>query len=553
MQPTAEQLAAAPAPPPSLRREYTKVPDSLPPVVAQTAREVTKGARERLRAGGEAPGLVRRQTAASRYDTEVRVRHGRRRRSPASCSRRRASASTSRSRWRRWPGRWAFRPGSRWASRRAPRRPTARCRWACATRTPGRSCTSRAWAGPASSRPRTGASTPDVHPCRRHAVRRSARAPRPARADASTAPSAAPSASESCPPQAGELGDCGERVRGGRGGVRTTTGARWGLRLLGWTLLTVGALLALAIPLLPMLWRLRVRAVRLGSRRAHAGGRRRPRTLAAWQEVTDTAWDHGILPDESQTPRKAAARIVRLGRAGRRRRRTRCTGWRRRWSRCSTRRVPQTRGGPRPDDAHRIGAGLQAHAGPPDAAAGAAAAAFDRPGGLGPLGPLGGRQGRAAGPSPDATAALATPLAGPEHLGAPHRLPRAGFARRRQTCAGGRAVQGPDACRGRTRRDRPCAGGRPRAGNQACAGGGRVRGTGAYRCTDPADGRGARGPGPAFGRVRRATAPWAVTLRPCSAVAVGSAVRRAQWPPCSSRRRCHRSSIRSIIDRRCRV
>ncbi|MCZ9337880.1 DUF4129 domain-containing protein, partial [Streptomyces sp. TRM76130] len=33
-----------------------------------------------------------------------------------------------------------------------------------------------------------------------------------------------------------------------------------------------------------------------------------------WQELTDTAWDYGIAPDESQTPRKAAARLVRLGR-----------------------------------------------------------------------------------------------------------------------------------------------------------------------------------------------------------------------------------------------
>ncbi len=35
--------------------------------------------------------------------------------------------------------------------------------------------------------------------------------------------------------------------------------------------------------------------------------------LSAWQELTDTAWDFGISPEESQTPRKAAARIVRLG------------------------------------------------------------------------------------------------------------------------------------------------------------------------------------------------------------------------------------------------
>jgi hypothetical protein len=37
------------------------------------------------------------------------------------------------------------------------------------------------------------------------------------------------------------------------------------------------------------------------------------RTLAVWQEVTDSAWDVGVLPDESLTPRKTAARIVRLG------------------------------------------------------------------------------------------------------------------------------------------------------------------------------------------------------------------------------------------------
>lgn len=38
------------------------------------------------------------------------------------------------------------------------------------------------------------------------------------------------------------------------------------------------------------------------------------RTLAAWREISDEAWDHGFAPDESLTPRKAAARIVRLGR-----------------------------------------------------------------------------------------------------------------------------------------------------------------------------------------------------------------------------------------------
>lgn len=34
--------------------------------------------------------------------------------------------------------------------------------------------------------------------------------------------------------------------------------------------------------------------------------------LAAWQELTDTAWDHGIPPDEALTPRRAAVRLVEL-------------------------------------------------------------------------------------------------------------------------------------------------------------------------------------------------------------------------------------------------
>jgi hypothetical protein len=75
---------------------------------------------------------------------------------------------------------------------------------------------------------------------------------------------------------------------------------------------SLAALAVVVVPLLPVVWRIRARARRLGS-----GGRTpedaAARTLAAWQEITDTAWDHGIPPDESQTPRKTAARIVRLG------------------------------------------------------------------------------------------------------------------------------------------------------------------------------------------------------------------------------------------------
>ncbi|MEU0083905.1 DUF3488 and transglutaminase-like domain-containing protein [Streptomyces sp. NPDC006274] len=58
-------------------------------------------------------------------------------------------------------------------------------------------------------------------------------------------------------------------------------------------------------------------AVSLGAQGSATAGRTAVadpgRTLAVWQEVTDTAWDVGVLPDESLTPRKTAARIVRLG------------------------------------------------------------------------------------------------------------------------------------------------------------------------------------------------------------------------------------------------
>jgi hypothetical protein len=62
------------------------------------------------------------------------------------------------------------------------------------------------------------------------------------------------------------------------------------------------------LPAGPLLWRLRTRSGRL------AGPHDDPTaaTLAAWRELLDTAWDFGILPDESLTPRKAAERIIRI-------------------------------------------------------------------------------------------------------------------------------------------------------------------------------------------------------------------------------------------------
>ncbi|MEE1755077.1 transglutaminase TgpA family protein [Streptomyces sp. SP18CS02] len=126
-------------------------------------------------------------------------------------------------------------------------------------------------------------------------------------ASASGTPSAAPSAEESCTPQARRLGECGDLVPQG---AEPPADSGPPLRTILLSTLAVAAVLAL--PFLPMLWRVRVRARRLG-----AAGRTDAdvpvRTLAVWEEIIDTAWDHGIVPEESRTPRQTAERIIRAG------------------------------------------------------------------------------------------------------------------------------------------------------------------------------------------------------------------------------------------------
>lgn len=126
--------------------------------------------------------------------------------------------------------------------------------------------------------------------------------------NASVAPSDSASASQTCTAVQRRLdGGCASESAQAATGQNGDSG--WWSPALGWTL---AALVVLALLLLPMLWRLRIRAVRLG---AHGRGDADAtvHALSAWQELTDTAWDFGISPEESQTPRKAAARIVRLG------------------------------------------------------------------------------------------------------------------------------------------------------------------------------------------------------------------------------------------------
>ena len=126
----------------------------------------------------------------------------------------------------------------------------------------------------------------------------------------STEPTPSPSESDDCTSEEKRLDpQCGQAAptpgNGGSDGgssVGTIAGV------------TALALLVLGLPMLPMLWRQRTRARRLGGRGGPSPGTDPGgAVLAAWRELVETGWDYGIVPDDSATPRKAAERIARIG------------------------------------------------------------------------------------------------------------------------------------------------------------------------------------------------------------------------------------------------
>ncbi|WP_179382536.1 DUF3488 and transglutaminase-like domain-containing protein [Streptomyces sp. SA15] len=304
VQPTAEQLSSAPAAPAALRREYTELPDSLPEVVARTAREITADATNPYQQAVALQDYFA-ITGGFEYDTQVQVGSGsqaiaRFLRDKQGFCVHFSFAMASMARSLGIPARVAvgFAPGSPQADGSVsvglkdahawPELYFEGVGWTRFEPTPNRGSV------PTYTVPEAPGSTlPDP------AV--------PSRS-ASSAPSAAPSASESCTAEEKKLQACeSESPQAALG--KDDGGPMWPA-ILWWAL---GGLAVLAIPLAPMLWRLRTRAVRLGGLGRRTEADLAAHTLAVWQELTDTAWDFGILPDESQTPRKAAARIVRLG------------------------------------------------------------------------------------------------------------------------------------------------------------------------------------------------------------------------------------------------
>ncbi|WP_405661547.1 DUF3488 and transglutaminase-like domain-containing protein [Streptomyces sp. NBC_01166] len=304
VEPTASQLAAAMQPRSDLAREYTRVPASLPDVVEETARRVTAGASNDYERAVNLQDWFA-SAGGFRYDTTVTSGTG-----TAAIERflkdkegfcvHFSFTMAAMARTLGIPARVAvgFTPGTVQADgsvsvglRDAHAWPELYFEgvgWTRFEPTPSRGTT------PAYTLPDAPSQDPSD--------------PALPTEGASTAPTAAPSATESCPAQMRQQGECGASTApgatdSGDPGTPAGTVALW----------VIGALVVLTLPLLPMLWRIRARGRRLGSSGGRTAADAAARVMAAWWEITDSAWDHGIPPDESQTPRKAAARVVRLG------------------------------------------------------------------------------------------------------------------------------------------------------------------------------------------------------------------------------------------------
>ncbi|WP_328889463.1 transglutaminase TgpA family protein [Streptomyces sp. NBC_00316] len=304
VQPTADQLAAAVPAPAALRNEYTRIPGSLPKVVKETADRVTKGSTNDYERAVKLQNFFASEGDFT-YDTSVTSGTG-----SAAIARflkekrgfcvHFSFTMAAMARTLGIPARVAvgFTPGTVQSDgsvsvglRDAHAWPELYFQgigWTRFEPTPSR--------GSVPTYTQPNAPTGDTT------------APSGPEASAAAAPSAAPSASVSCSSQQRRQGDCGPTAAPGFAEPQdpgTPTGTIvWG---------ALAILLVLTLPLLPMFWRVRVRTQRLNSSSGRTQADATARTLAAWLEITDTAWDHGIGPDDSQTPRKAAARVVRLG------------------------------------------------------------------------------------------------------------------------------------------------------------------------------------------------------------------------------------------------
>ncbi len=295
LKPTAQQLQKAPAPDPAVREEYTRVPDNLPQVVGDTARQVTQGAKDDYSRAVKLQDFFA-VSGGFRYDTQTTSGTG-----PQAVARFLADkegfcihfafSMAAMSRTLGIPARVAvgFTPGEKQpdgivnvSMRDAHAWPELYFQGVGWTRF--------------EPTPRSGLNVPDYSRPPAPTAQPSAPAPLPSQGAVQPAP--APSASAECPPALKRLGECGptapqQNAAAGAGPSVTA--------VLGWAALVLAVVV---LPLLPLLWRNRLRARRLAS----------GEVLASWRELGDAAWDVGVAPDEALSPRRAASRVVELGR-----------------------------------------------------------------------------------------------------------------------------------------------------------------------------------------------------------------------------------------------
>ncbi|MFP8963745.1 transglutaminaseTgpA domain-containing protein, partial [Streptomyces nanhaiensis] len=298
VRPTARQLSKAPAPSPQIVEEYTGVPESLPSVVAETARNVTEGA------SSDYERAVRLQDWFSsqggfRYDTQVKAGSG--------------SAAIARFLEDRegFCVHFAFSMAAMARTLDIPARVAVGFTAGASDGGGGMAVglqDAHAWPelyfeGVGWTRfeptPSRGSVPEYTQPDLPSPEQPDVPEPRP---DDSAQPLPEPSDSEECVPGQGTE-DCGAAA------VPRDGGAAGGFPVGRVLPVAAAVLLAAGILALPALWRVRIR-----SRRLADGGGPGALAFAAWRETTDSAWDLGISPQESATPRTAAARVVRLGR-----------------------------------------------------------------------------------------------------------------------------------------------------------------------------------------------------------------------------------------------
>ncbi|WP_110946205.1 transglutaminaseTgpA domain-containing protein [Streptomyces avicenniae] len=296
VEPTAAQLAQAPPAPEDLREYYTRLPDGLPEEVAAQAAEVTAGAGDDLERAVALQDWFT-QDGGFRYDTSVTSGSGTEaivaflREREGFCVHFAFTMATM-ARTLGIPAQVAvgFTPGTRLAddtyevsvhnAHAWPELYFDGVGWVRFEPTPGQGNS------PAYTRPEA----------ERDPAGREEREPEE-RESPEAVPSASADVPQGCAPGS-SLPDCPTEQ------PRTPESARDAAGFSGWPLLWTGGGLLLAAALVsPLLWRRRVRGRRLGP---DAG------PLGAWQELTDSAWDFGITPAPSETPRAAAARIVRV-------------------------------------------------------------------------------------------------------------------------------------------------------------------------------------------------------------------------------------------------